>query len=402
MCTPFVRLVVNLCGDQTQKSLFESKKATVPFAELSDDEKIAAMKAFHAADSDNSGYLDPLELGEVLKQMFPRISGPEINRIYSKMDANRSGRITFDEFIWGVSALKWNMDKLVTKLATSPGKPQYEWEIPNEELHLGSKLGEGSYGIVYRGNWRGTTVAIKKLKSESLQGSLLQDFRAEIAILGKLRHPNILLYLGASTIEPHLAIVTEFMDGGSMHDLVHPNGGSKRLPTPTVIKACSQVAKGLNYLHLSKPKIVHRDMKLMNILVDEFGNAKVADFGLACVKPDASQLQEQVGTPVYMAPEVFKGKAYDEKTDVYAFGICMWEMVSSDLPFIEWCTSYDTLKNAVIEGFRPQMPDNVDSGLSSLIQSCWAPDPRNRPSMSDVVKKLMELEKKYPVPATSR
>jgi len=271
----------------------------------------------------------------------------------------------------------------------------YAWEIPLDELVLGTKLGEGTFGVVYKGTWRGTSVAIKKLKTQNLTNEIIEDFRNEIAILGKLRHPNVVLFMGAVTVPPELCMVTEYMDGGSLYDAMHKK--KVRLNTHQILKIATQAARGLNYLHLCNPKIIHRDLKTLNFLVDGYWNVKLADFGLSCIKPTASSVQEQVGTPGFMAPELMLGKSYTEKVDVYSFGICLWEMVTGEFPFND--LSYDEMRHAVIfENRRPQVPSYCLLELAQLMEQCWQADETGRPTMASILDSLDQMTNDFWVP----
>ncbi|XP_058108185.1 probable serine/threonine-protein kinase SIS8 isoform X3 [Magnolia sinica] len=157
-----------------------------------------------------------------------------------------------------------------------------EWEVSWEEITLGERIGLGSYGEVYRGDWNGTEVAVKKFLDQDISGDALAEFISEVQIMKRLRHPNVVLFMGAVTRAPHLSIVTEFLPRGSLYRIIHrPNN---QLDERRRLKMSLDVARGMNYLHNFKPVIVHRDLKSPNLLVDKNWNVKVCDFGLSRMK----------------------------------------------------------------------------------------------------------------------
>uniref|UniRef100_A0A2P2L9X1 non-specific serine/threonine protein kinase n=1 Tax=Rhizophora mucronata TaxID=61149 RepID=A0A2P2L9X1_RHIMU len=156
------------------------------------------------------------------------------------------------------------------------------WEIPWEDLQIGERIGIGSYGEVYHADWNGTEVAVKKFLDQDFSGDALVQFKCEAGIMLRLRHPNVVLFMGAVTRPPHLSILTEFLPRGSLYKLLHrPN---PLLDEKRRMKMALDVAKGMNYLHTSHPTIVHRDLKSPNLLVDKNWAVKVCDFGLSRMK----------------------------------------------------------------------------------------------------------------------
>mmetsp|Transcript_5315 Transcript_5315/g.8221 ORF Transcript_5315/g.8221 Transcript_5315/m.8221 type:complete len:1096 (+) Transcript_5315:131-3418(+) len=361
---------------------------------LSEKDKQRAFRAFLKYDKDGSGAINKDELGDLLRSLYPNISLPEINRMYMQMDQDNSGQITFDEFLLGVSSFNIDLSRLnLESVAKKPVATKYEWEVPYEQLVLGKKLGEGSFGIVWKGSWHGTTVAIKKLKFEkaAMPPDVLEDFRKEVAILGRLRHPNVLLFMGACTESPNYCMVTEFLEGGSLFDLMHDK--HLKLNLDTVLSMSIQAARGLSYLHNCNPPVIHRDLKSLNLLVDAYGNVKLADFGLSCIK-DKKTVKEQVGTPIFMAPELLQNQAYTEKVDIYSFSICVWEMLTGKIPFDT--LDYDGLVKAVVnQQARPPMPRNIPSALADLLSACWAQDPAKRPSIGAVLQRLEKIHNSH-------
>jgi len=274
---------------------------------------------------------------------------------------------------------KWDTTKIENRVTST-----FEWEIPYKELQFDKKLGEGIFGTVYRAKWRGSTVAVKRLKNPDISDEL-GDFKKEIAILGKLRHPNIILFLGCLTNDgSNMCIITEFMEGGNLHDVIHEK--RIRFDFKTTLGLMKQTAFGLNYLHLSN--IVHRDLKLANLLVDKYYNVKLCDFGLSCAKPSNADITEAVGSPLWRAPEVLLKKPYNQSADIYSFVLCCWELLSLEQPYLD-IEEFDQLVNEVaVQGKRPKIPNFTPSDLGQLFRLGWEGDPKKRPNCAQVIAVL--------------
>lgn len=272
-------------------------------------------------------------------------------------------------------------------------QPLTDCNIDPNDITIDKELGHGAFGIVYRGKLFGKQVAVKKLINQQLDAETLSAFKKEVGIMSKLRHPNVLLFMGASLEPGNLMIVTELMPNGSIHDLLHSKEPVE-LSFKTRMKMAKQAALGMNWLHRSKPPFIHRDLKTSNLLVDENFNVKVCDFGLAHMKTHGNKKQGSygaTGTPMWMAPEVLMNKEYDESADVYSFGIVLWELLTGKDPFPN-CTTYtDLLDHVVTAGERPAIPDNCPGKLKALIRACWDADPKHRPSFEKIIPLFDEI-----------
>jgi serine/threonine protein kinase len=156
-----------------------------------------------------------------------------------------------------------------------------------------------------------------------------KEFAHEVYIMRKIRHKNIVRFLGACTKPKTLCIVTEFMKNGSVYDFLHKRKGSFKLSS--LLKAAVDISKGMDYLHQNR--IIHRDLKSANLLMDEHELIKVADFGVARVKAESGVMTAETGTYRWMAPEVIEHKPYDSKADVFSFGIVLWELLTGKIPY---------------------------------------------------------------------
>ncbi|XWS37591.1 hypothetical protein CRYUN_Cryun19dG0057700 [Craigia yunnanensis] len=242
-------------------------------------------------------------------------------------------------------------------------------EIPWEEISLGERIGLGSYGEVYRGEWHGTEVAVKKFLDQDIYGESLEEYKSEVLIMKKLRHPNVVLFMGAVTRPPNLSIVTEFLHRGSLYRLIHrPNN---QLDERRRLRMALDAARGMNYLHNCTPVIVHRDLKSPNLLVDKNWVVKVCDFGLSRMKHSTYlSSRSTAGTAEWMAPEVLRNEPSDEKCDVYSFGVILWELSTLQQPW----GGMNPMQVVGAVGFqhrRLDIPDDMDPVIAEIIRKCW-------------------------------
>ncbi|XP_043699521.1 probable serine/threonine-protein kinase SIS8 [Telopea speciosissima] len=266
-----------------------------------------------------------------------------------------------------------------------------ELEIPWEEIILGERIGLGSYGEVYRGDWHGTEVAVKKFLDQDISGDALQEFRSEVWIMKRLRHPNVVLLMGAVTRAPNLSIVTEFLPRGSLYRLIHrPNN---QLDERRRLRMALDVARGMNYLHNCSPVIVHRDLKSPNLLVDKNWVVKVCDFGLSRMKNNTFlSSRSTAGTAEWMAPEVLRNEPSDEKCDVYSFGVILWELSTMQQPW----GGMNPMQVVGAVGFqhrRLDIPEDMDPVVADIIRKCWQTNPKMRPSFAEIMGALKPLQK---------
>jgi len=142
----------------------------------------------------------------------------------------------------------------------------------------------------------------------------------------------------------------------------------------------------LNYLHLSN--IIHRDLKLPNILVDKFLNVKLCDLGLSCVKNPTKSVSEAVGSPLWRAPEILLRKSYDQSADVYSFGLCIWELFSLEQPYLDIEDWDQLVEEVAVKGKRPTVPSFVPVDMAAFIKSSWDADPKKRPNFGQIIAHL--------------
>ncbi|XP_071691805.1 probable serine/threonine-protein kinase SIS8 [Rutidosis leptorrhynchoides] len=264
-------------------------------------------------------------------------------------------------------------------------------EIAWEDITLGERIGLGSYGEVYRGDWHGTDVAVKKFLNQEITPESLEEFRSEVRIMKRVRHPNVVLFMGAVTRAPHLSIVTEFLPRGSLYKLLRrPNN---QLDYRRRLRMALDTARGMNYLHNCSPVIVHRDLKSPNLLVDKNWVVKVCDFGLSRMKNSTFlSSRSTAGTAEWMAPEVLTNEPSDEKCDVYSFGVILWELCTMQQP---WC-GMNAMQVVGAVGFqhrRLDIPTDLDPVIADIITRCWQTDPKLRPTFAEIMAALKPLLK---------
>ncbi|PWA60471.1 serine-threonine/tyrosine-protein kinase catalytic domain-containing protein [Artemisia annua] len=260
------------------------------------------------------------------------------------------------------------------------------WEIDVKLLKFEYRICGGSYGDLYKGTFCTQDVAIKALKDEYLNENVQREFAQEVYIMRKVRHKNVVQFIGACTRPPNLCIVTEFMAGGSVYDFLHNQRG--HFDVPTILKIGIHVSKGMNYLH--ENNIIHRDLKSANLLMDENGIVKVSDFGVARVQNKSGVMTAETGTYRWMAPEVIEHRPYNHKADVFSFGIVLWELLTWKLPYAN-LTPLQAAIGVVQKGLRPPIPKHTHPDIVRLLEQCWQQDPSLRPEFSEIIKILLNL-----------
>uniref|UniRef100_A0A7N0ZVP7 non-specific serine/threonine protein kinase n=1 Tax=Kalanchoe fedtschenkoi TaxID=63787 RepID=A0A7N0ZVP7_KALFE len=293
-------------------------------------------------------------------------------------------------------------------------------KVATRNFRPDSVVGEGGFGCVFKGwiNERdltaarpgtGMVIAVKKLNQEGYQGH--KEWLAEINYLGQLHHPNLVKLIGYCLEDEHRLLVYEFMPRGSLDNhLFRRNSYFQPLPWSIRLKVALDAAKGLAFLHSNEARVIYRDFKTSNILLDSHYCAKLSDFGLAKDGPigDKSHVSTRVmGTYGYAAPEYLATGHLTSKSDVYSFGVVLLEMLtgrraldknrpSGEHKLVEWVKPYVgsrrktmAIMDARIQG---QYTMSVAHKAASLAVQCVAIEPRLRPNMKQVVSILEHLQ----------
>ncbi|KAG7541636.1 Protein kinase-like domain superfamily [Arabidopsis thaliana x Arabidopsis arenosa] len=269
-----------------------------------------------------------------------------------------------------------------------------DWlEVSWNELHIKERVGAGSFGTVHRAEWHGSDVAVKILSIQDFHDDQFREFLREVAIMKRVRHPNVVLFMGAVTERPRLSIITEYLPRGSLFRLIHRPASGELLDQRRRLRMALDVAKGLNYLHCLNPPVVHWDLKSPNLLVDKNWTVKVCDFGLSRFKANTFIPSKSVaGTPEWMAPEFLRGEPTNEKSDVYSFGVVLWELITLQQPW-NGLSPAQVVGAVAFQNRRLIIPPNTSPVLVSLMEACWADEPAKRPAFSGIVDTLKKLLK---------
>ncbi|KAF5729214.1 hypothetical protein HS088_TW21G01373 [Tripterygium wilfordii] len=272
--------------------------------------------------------------------------------------------------------------------------------IENEDLEELRELGSGTFGTVYHGKWRGTDVAIKRIKKSCFTGRtseqerLTVEFWREAGILSKLHHPNVVAFYGVVQDGPGgtLATVTEFMVNGSLRRVLLSK--ERYLDRRKRLIIAMDAAFGMEYLH--SKNIVHFDLKCDNLLVNLKDSlrpiCKVGDFGLSKIKRNTLVTGGVRGTLPWMAPELLNGGSsmVSEKVDVFSFGIVLWEILTGEEPYSNM--HYGAIIGGIVNNtLRPLVPSFCDPEWKLLMEQCWAPDPIARPSFTEIARRLRTM-----------
>jgi len=266
--------------------------------------------------------------------------------------------------------------------------PRNQWTIEFEDLKLVEKIAAGGSGVVWRAEYCGFEVAVKSLFSSMLLNSTselgggrdsasnaLEEFLREATSLSKLSHPYIIKFYGVSCHGRELLLVTELC-ACSLRDVIHH--GRDDLRPRLLVQLLSQQVQGMSYIHANR--MIHRDLKPDNVLLDKSNNVRICDFGLTRENKNATLTQ--CGTPMYMAPELLMledSGHYTEAVDVFSFAMIVWEIfhrknLYENVPV--WGVPHKVAK----EGMRPAIITECPTRLRSIITRCWAANPHDRPS----------------------
>ncbi|XP_065220782.1 fibroblast growth factor receptor 2-like [Planococcus citri] len=275
------------------------------------------------------------------------------------------------------------------------------WEYPRQNLRLGDTLGEGEFGKVVQAEakdiWKHgndlVTVAVKMLKDDHLDSDMI-DLVSEMELMKLLgTHQNILRLLGCCSQGGPLLVITEYARNGNLKNFLRKYlHHSIKIEENTLLTYARQIAQGMVYL--SSIKCIHRDLAARNILVTAQYTMKIADFGLARdVKHTEYYKKTSKGRlPIkWMAPEALFHNRYTTQSDVWSFGVLLWEIITlgdDPYPSIEDLAG---LRNALKQNYRMEKPANASTNVYNLMMDCWSFKPEDRPNFLSVVERLKEL-----------
>jgi len=284
-----------------------------------------------------------------------------------------------------------------------------KWEIPRNQIRVFSILGQGCFGQVFKGEAENIpdmegpqVIAIKTLKSTATEKDK-KDLLNELAVMKMMEsHPNVVRLLGCCTEEDPVYVILEYVNGGTLQDFLRKSrsehhyknlhGASQTLSSSDLTSFAYQIAKGMEYL--ATKKLIHRDLAARNVLINSSDQTcKVADFGFArdVMANNIYERKSEGKLPIrWMAPESLYDNVYSTKSDVWSFGVLMWEVVTlGSVPYPGLPPS-DVMKK-VRDGYRLEKPEHCKRELYNIMIKCWDKSPEIRPSFSDLVKDFESL-----------
>lgn len=270
------------------------------------------------------------------------------------------------------------------------------WATDFKSIIFGPRIGAGGFGEVYKCKCSTQLVAVKTLQhcEEENRQSVMAEFMVEMKLMSKLKHPNIISFIGACVHSPNLCIILEYMPGGSLYRAIHRRrrNGLGPFPHSKSVWIAYGVAKGMAYLHSRYPVVIHRDLKSPNILLGRsIRDIKLIDFGLSRLRVNTYVNTSSGGTAEWMAPELLRTEPFDETSDVFSFGVILWELVMCDKPWRDLHPLQVVLKVGT-KGMRlpTPSPEKCLPQIRAMIVSCFA-ERQRRPKFADIVHDLEVL-----------
>ncbi|CAI5746784.1 unnamed protein product [Peronospora destructor] len=275
--------------------------------------------------------------------------------------------------------------------------------IPRDSVFVEDLIGRGGYGEVYKGTYEGRVVAVKMLFPEMRKSTRhVTEFLTEVKMITVMDHPRVVEFVGVSWNNlMDLCVVTEYMAGGDLRAWLSNRADNNGLVgfDYTKLKIATHVAHALAYLHSLTPSVIHRDLKSKNILLSENQDAKLADFGASRERVDRT-MTAGVGTSLWIAPEVMMGERYDEKADVFSFGVVLSELDSQQIPYTHAKENNPTgrkmpetaiLQLVAIGKLRVKFSPGAHKGVVQLGTACTVIDPTERPTAAEALQKLQVI-----------
>ncbi|EGG18340.1 hypothetical protein DFA_03834 [Cavenderia fasciculata] len=268
-----------------------------------------------------------------------------------------------------------------------------KWTIELDEIELMEEISSSPWSKIHRALVRGLEAAVKIIDLEDLEQSIVDNMLREVMILLQLRNPNIILLMGVCKTPSKLYIVTEYLQGSVYHLIkqqqqLQLNDISLLMDTKRALMVAKDVSLAMNWMHRQSPPMVHLNLKPSNILYGTNFQIKISDFSLCKVK-QGSKLTGQAGSTAYMAPEILQNREYNERSDVYSFGISLWAMLTQRDPYEGMFKSYPEMVGAIEEGVRPPIDQKWSNRLKDFLYMCWHKNPVQRPSFQEIIDNRM-------------
>ncbi|XP_074645915.1 mitogen-activated protein kinase kinase kinase 10-like [Tubulanus polymorphus] len=317
---------------------------------------------------------------------------------------SKDAKISGDEGWWtgkvgdkvGIFPSNFVTQQVVVDQVSPQGEGDRPFEIPFAELELEEVIGVGGFGKVYRGIWRNEVVAVKAARQDPDEplSVISENVRQEAKLFWLCNHPNIVTLKGVCLEEPNLCLVMEYAVGGSLNRALV----GRHIPPDVLVGWAIQIARGMYYLHEEAPMpLIHRDLKSSNILIQQIIENEdlqnktllITDFGLAREVYKTTHMSA-AGTYAWMAPEVIKSSTFSKSSDVWSYGVVLWELLTGETPY----KGIDALAVAYGVGVNKltlPIPSTCPAAFARLLDSCWHPEPHERPTFREILEILEEI-----------
>ncbi|RLN32322.1 hypothetical protein BBJ28_00009940 [Nothophytophthora sp. Chile5] len=293
-------------------------------------------------------------------------------------------------------------ERVMAAFRTDPDLEQ-RW-IPYSSLYFTRVLSKGAFGEVWLAQLENTQVAVKRILAEKKHDEKeIECFGAEIKLMALFQHPKIVGFIGVSwSAEQDMCAVTEFMAKGDLYGYLKRRQGKLNWADHKVFLA-EDIADALVYLHSLSPKVIHRDLKSKNILLDDAYRAKLSDFGISRKRSVEETMTAGVGTIYWTAPEVLMGKKYTEKADIFSFGIVMSEMDTCIVPYSDKrddsgkkLQGMKIVQLVIRKALRPSFAANCPAPIKALADRCLDANPDVRPDAPELLGILRRIQEDLP------
>ncbi|XP_043953942.1 mitogen-activated protein kinase kinase kinase 11 [Gambusia affinis] len=270
-------------------------------------------------------------------------------------------------------------------------------EVDFRELSLEEVIGVGGFGKVYRGTWRGELVAVKAARQDPDEDISVtaQNVKQEAHLFAMLTHQNIIALKGVCLQEPNLCLIMEYASGGPLSRAL----AGRRIPPHVLVNWAVQIARGMVYLHNEAiVPVIHRDLKSNNILLAqpienecmEGLTLKITDFGLAREWHKTTKMST-AGTYAWMAPEVIKSSTFSKGSDVWSYGVLLWELLTGEAPY-KGIDGLAVAYGVAVNKLTLPIPSTCPEPFAQLMSECWDQDPHRRPDFGSILAQLTALE----------
>ncbi|XP_072345491.1 mitogen-activated protein kinase kinase kinase 11-like isoform X2 [Scyliorhinus torazame] len=270
-------------------------------------------------------------------------------------------------------------------------------EVPFRELTLQEVIGVGGFGKVYRGTWKGQLVAVKAARQDPDEdiSATAQNVKQEARLFAMLGHPNIIALLGVCLQEPNLCLIIEYASGGPLNRAL----AGRRIPPHVLVNWAVQIGKGMQYLHDGAiVPVIHRDLKSNNVLLShpiddanmEGNTLKITDFGLAREWHKTTKMST-AGTYAWMAPEVIKTSTFSKGSDVWSYGVLLWELLTGEVPY-RGIDGLAVAYGVAVNKLTLPIPSTCPELFAQLMAECWDEDPHRRPQFASILEQLIAIE----------